>query len=122
MGYCSKIRGELKCAVPIKNKDIPPPEKIFEFVRQENTKETDDGLFTCIFSDQIGVRYQDEIKAYRVVHELEKLINSVPMRDWNGEFRIEGEDKGDIRRIFVKDGVVVEWRVKLMWPDGEDNE
>lgn len=125
MGYYSHIKGEIQFDPPLNKKDIPGPQELFAFDTDNESVEVEEGTLIRVSASRIVCRHEDDVRAYDVVAELRALTSSVQGRQWTGEFRIEGEENSDIRRVFVTghaDGTthVVEWRVELLWPDGEE--
>jgi hypothetical protein len=69
----------------------------------------------------IAPRWEDEFKAYRIVDELQTIVNSWPDHKYEGYIEIQGEGDGvgdiDLWRLRVKDGKVEEVKPTLVWPE-----
>jgi hypothetical protein len=92
---------------------------LFRFQVFETETPVTGGLLKSKGCCVIEPRWGDEVKAYTVKADLAGLVDFLPGRTFTGEFRIEGEENGDIRRVFVDEsGTVVEWYPTLTWPDG----
>jgi hypothetical protein len=73
------------------------------------------------YLDVLSPRWEDSIKVYTLVPELQALVAALGDRVYSGYLQIEGEGRGngepDIWRLKVKDGKVVEVQPKLVWPE-----
>lgn len=123
MGYYSHVYGEITFDPPLTHEDVEGldvGEGIFRFRVFETETTVMGGVLKSKGSCAIETAYEDEIKAYDVEGDLNRLITQLPGRVFRGEFRIEGEEQGDMRRVFIDmDHKVVEWRPTITWPDGE---
>lgn len=121
MGYYSSVHGDISFSPPLTwadLKDYDPGNALFKFDIERELQEAPEGTLEIKTASRIICAYEDEIKAYTVEQDLTKLLELLPDRTFSGEFRIEGEEAGDIRRVFIDRGKVVEWKAELAWPDG----
>jgi hypothetical protein len=128
MGYYSTITGEISFEPPASYGEIrslSDKDRLFRFVQVAETQETEEGTLTKVSARRIEpvldeVEYVDDrIKAYSMESDLTDFRAALPNRRWSGEFRVEGEEAGDVQRLFVDDkGHVVLWKARLLWPDG----
>jgi hypothetical protein len=128
MGYLSRVSGELifsPAAVGVEARRLADAIKdnqadIFSVPIHEDLEETVDGILTRQSSDSIIVNYDGAVRAYYVKSELQMIVDALPKdTEFEGEFRVEGERVGDIRRFVVVDGEVREWKATITWPDGQ---
>lgn len=122
MGYRSDMSGEISFSPPASWQELRSfarsDQCLFQFDIDEETVDTPEGELTRKTASRIVPRWESEVKAYTVAEDLNTFIDALPGRTFRGEIRIEGEESGDIRRAFIKDGVVVIWQARLLWPDG----
>jgi hypothetical protein len=128
MGYYSTVRGEVVFDPPMTYEEVESADDIngnciFRFRVNETETPVAGGLLKSKSCCVIEPRWEDEVRAYTVKADLARLVSVLPGRTFTGEFRIEGEENGDIRRVFIdKDGQIVEWYPTLTWPDGRIEE
>ena len=122
MGYYSTITGEISFEPPASYGEIrslSDKDRLFRFVQVAETQETEEGTLTKVSARCIEPVDDDRIKAYSMESDLTDFRAALPNRRWSGEFRVEGEEAGDVQRLFVDDkGHVVLWKARLLWPDG----
>lgn len=122
MGYYSTFSGAITFDPPVRGEELEnapsPPEGLFVLKVDTQEEPHPEGTLIKKFSERIEPRWVDQVKAYSVASDLEAVVKLLPGRTFKGEFRIEGEEVGDVRRVFIDDGKVVEWKAELIWPDG----
>ena len=126
VGYMSTVRGAIVFDPPMTHEEVESmydidEDCLFRFRVFETETPVTGGLLKSKGCCVIEPRWEDEVKAYTVKDDLAGLVDFLPGRTFTGEFRIEGEENGDIRRVFVDEsGTVVEWYPAITWPDGTE--
>ena len=128
MGYYSYVRGSISFDPPLTHKEIQEIQNmasdsnwVFELDIEIRVRDTEEGELSYSTCNSIQSASEDQIKAYDAVEDLKTLVRRIPSpRTFNGEFRIEGEESGDIWRLRVVNGTVVEERAMVVWPDGTE--
>lgn len=126
MGYYTRINGELSFHPPLSHLEVQGISHFvgkrkwssFAFEIDEHEEITDKGVLSSQSSHSIVPESDDSGKNYDLVEDLQHLVDQIKGRSISGEFRVTGEDAGDIRRVLLVDGKVVEWSPQLTWPDG----
>src|ERR1035437_7331797 len=112
MGYFSYVRGSISFNPPLTHKEIQEITNmaidtnwLFEFDIEIRAKDTEEGELRYSVCNSIRCKYEDPVKGYTMVDDLKILVRRIPSpRSFTGEFRIEGEESGDIWRLRVVNG------------------
>lgn len=124
MGYYSTIKGSLKISPPISVEDI-------HAVGLGNHIDDDADTYLVFedfedalpgeYLDTISARWEESIKIYTLIPELEAIVAALGDRVYARYLLIEGEGYGDgqpdIWRLRVRNNKVEEVFPKLVWPE-----
>lgn len=119
MGYISTARGYITFSPELPRYAVRGVEVIQKYVNSSYYDLNLDAEFSTISPPE------DSFKAYWIKENLEELVAAIIKVNGNtifeGFIEIEGEGDGsgepDLWRMYVKDGIVVEVRPKLVWPE-----
>lgn len=136
MGYYTRISGEIHIDPPITYGELVAAEydlselKLrggwlpldggweigFDVDREEVN--TGEGVLTTYVTDTITPS-DDETKAYNLTKCLEDVVATFGNHSFTGTLLCYGEEGGDIWRVVVGNGEVLEQHPELRWPTGE---
>lgn len=132
MGYLTRVNGRIAITPPlpwgairdsayISTDDCPfVGTSVAIHVETERT-ETDEGTLTVRTGTAITGAHGDggaPYKAYDIVEDLQKVIDQFGEgRTFTGYLQGEGEDPGDLWRLYVVNGRAVEVKPTIVWPD-----
>lgn len=129
MGYNTRLEGSIKIAPPLSAVELREhPEVSNSDIRSvavpvvKQRKDTNDGYTVILEGREIVPTTEDEHKAYGLLDELRQYATFYPDHAYSGYIYCYGEEQGDIWRVSIKDGKVLEERPKIVWPDGTEQE
>lgn len=132
MGYVSRLEGEIAITPPLNWREVRSlPDKYLK-ERQDNSlviklnesvRDTDDGEVIVRSGSMIASGWEDEVRHYHVLEELDEIVKACPGHEYCGYLHRYGEDPTDVERYWVADGrarsEVAE--VVARWPDGSED-
>ena len=121
MGYYTTVTGHFRIEPPIEGKELHgfDEEDIpfgFKAEIYEDRTEVEDGILLVRKLDWLGA-YDDDFKAYSFEEDLQGLVSRFPGHKWIGCMEGEGEENGDMWRLYIRKDKVIRHAVKNMWPD-----
>ena len=129
MGYNTRLEGSIKITPPLSAAELREhPEVSNSDVRSvavpvvKQRKDTDDGYTVVLEGREIVPTTEEDHKAYGLLDELRQYVTFYPGHTYSGYIYCYGEEQGDIWRVSIKDGKVLEERPKIVWPDGTEQE
>src|SRR6266702_286980 len=128
MGYYSRLTGSIKINPPLTAAELrehswltkPEPLTVFVSVVKKRV-DTDTGYTVTLAGSEIVPTTEDELNVNHLQTELEGIA-AIPGHSFDGYIYAYGEEQGDIWRITIRDGQVVEEKPKVVWPDGTEHE
>lgn len=129
MGYNTRLEGSIKIIPPLSAAELREHPEVSNsdsrsvavpVVKQR--KDTDEGYTVVLEGREITPTTDEEHKAYGLIDELCDYANFYPGHEYSGYIYCYGEESGDIWRVSIKDGKVLEERPKIVWPDGTEQE
>jgi len=130
MGYNTSVTGRIEILPPLSWGQFK--DSIFHensdtwtdvvFDVEEVAFETDEGLMTRIQAIAVIPASEDGYKAYNIQEELQRLVNVFwPRHGFKGRLEGDGQDNGDMWRLYVNDetGAVYKVKAKIVWPEDE---
>lgn len=121
MGYYTTFTGEITIVPPLTWAEIKrgPGLEDLRLRTVEETTETDEGRVTRVTADAVVPITEDSYKGYRIVEELQALVNAHKAHRFVGYISAEGEDAGDMWRLTVaaKDRKAVRVKPRIVWPE-----
>lgn len=121
MGYYTTVTGSFEIVPPLKGKEMSgfteediPYGLSGEII--ETHKEVDDGTLVIRSLEHIYAD-GDSFKAYTFENDLQAMVSRFPGHKWVGRVQGEGEEQGDMWRLYIRDGKVIRHEVKNMWPE-----
>jgi hypothetical protein len=131
MGYTTHVTGEFAITPPLtwpefKDSEFAPhnitetydPDLILRVT--EETVDTPDGPLLRRTATALAMRGIDEYRAYHLLEQVQKAIDSFPGHTFTGRLDCEGEDTGDLWRVLVRNGRAVKVEPEIVWPEGSD--
>lgn len=128
MGYTTRVTGEFTITPPLTwpefsdsqyaphNIDVPY-EPSFMLHVDEQTVDTEDGMLTRRTATALVMREIDEYRAYELLEEVQEAIDAFPGHVFAGRLDCEGEETGDLWRVYIRDGKAVRVEPRIVWPD-----
>lgn len=112
MGYNTLLSGGLT---------FDPPLSVHEFANSPYTQFGDAGswLFKVEEMTKVVPYTDDKTKAYDIETELQAFVDSMPGATFTGFIGGEGEENGDMWRIYVRAGRVDRVTPTITWPSEE---
>ncbi len=130
MGYTTHARGDIAIVPPLTAREIKGSPFMPDVARQHGTnrdvmfrieidnRETDEGLLVVKRAVAIVQSWEDEPRNYDIVPHLQELIDAHREgHEFRGHFEMEGQDPGDIWRVYVRDGKAVRVDPVITWPE-----
>lgn len=128
MGYYTHYTDQINIYPPIKwseVKDSPFVEKeddrwgyVTKDVRFGITEERVDEDTVRKYADRIEPTQDDEYKGYDIVEHVQEIIDTYGKdRKFSGYINAEGEETGDLWRLYVRDGIAVAVKPEITWPE-----
>lgn len=129
MGYTTYARGEIRIDPPLTASEIKGSPFMPDVARQRGTNrdvmfqiqmseiETPEGTLFKRSAVAIVQSWEDEPRNYDIVAHVQELIDLHGTgRTFTGHFDMEGEEPGDIWRLYVRDGKAVRVDPVITWP------
>lgn len=130
MGYITNFTGQLDIEPPIAWPDVKDSANLpdragdkgldLKFVLDEQTVDTDEGVFVRRTAVAVEPTWEDEMRGYEIVAQLQRLVDTFPGHTFVGYISAEGEESGDLWRLQVVDGVATKVHPRITWPDGTE--
>lgn len=133
MGYITHVTGEFAITPPLawpefKDSGFAPhnitdsydPDLILRVA--EESVDTDDGPLLRRTATALVMREIDEYRAYNLLDQVQKAIDSFPGHTFTGRLDCEGEENADIWRVVVRSGRAVKVEPRIVWPDEEGSD
>ncbi len=109
MGYSTSLSGGLT---------FDPPLSALEYANSPYLSFGDAGSWSFKLDQPNTIVVDDEsAKHYDLEEELQEFIDSMPGATFTGCIEGDGEESGDMWRLYVVDGRVVKVKPELVWPD-----
>lgn len=128
MGYTTNVTGEFAITPPLtwgefKDSEFAPdnvesnwkPSLILRTV--EERADTRDGATLRITADALMMREIDEYRAYGLIEEAQRAVDSFPGHTFTGRLECEGEENTDLWRVVIRDGKAVKVEPRIVWPE-----
>jgi hypothetical protein len=128
MGYTTHVTGEFAIEPPLawpefKESEFAPhnitdsydPELILRV--DETSVDTDDGPLLRRTATALVMREIDEYRAYYLLDQVQKAIDSFPGHTFTGRLECEGKESADLWRVVIRDGRAVKVEPRIVWPD-----
>ncbi|MGW0577317.1 DUF6205 family protein [Streptomyces sp. NPDC002920] len=127
MGYYTRVTGEIRIEPPLtwqEFKDSPFNPHSTEYddsldaklLIHEETVDTDDGPLLRRTAPELVAAHTDSYKAYRLVEDVQKAIDTFTGHTFSGRLECKGED-GALWRVIVRDGRAQQVEPRIVWPD-----
>jgi hypothetical protein len=128
MGYNTFFTGEIRIDPPlswaeIRGSDFLPEvawdnDLAVKLRVQDETTETDDGTLVRRWADAVLPVTDDRYKAYDILAHVQRLIDRYGTEHrFTGYLDAAGEERGDLWRLYVRDGRAVRVEPRIVWPD-----
>lgn len=130
MGYITHVEGEFAITPPLtwpefKDSEFAPhnitdsydPDLTLRIA--EESVDTDDGPLLRRTATALVMREIDEYRAYNLLNQVQKAVDSFPGHRFTGRLDCEGERTGDLWRVVIRDGRAVKVEPRIVWPDEE---
>jgi hypothetical protein len=130
MGYITHVTGEFAIEPPLtwpefKDSEFVPhnidcsydPDLILRVA--EESVDTDDGPLLRRTATALVMREIDEYRAYNLLDQVQKAVDSFPSHTFTGRLDCEGEESTDLWRVVIRDGRAVKVEPRIVWPDEE---
>ena len=130
MGYNTHVEGQFMITPPLawpefKDSEFAPhnikdsydPDVVL--VVAEDNVDTPDGPLLKRTATALAMREIDEYRAYNLLDQVQKAVDSFPGRAWSGRLDCEGEESADLWRVVIRDGRAVKVEPRIVWPDDE---
>lgn len=127
MGYHTRVKGHFTIEPPLTwpefktsmfhpDSDDPYGADLrLHIVEQEI--QTEHGVSIIRTADRLEMLQIDEYRAYHLVEQVQKAVDSFPGHTWSGGLECEGEESGDIWRVQIIDGIADKIEPQIVWPD-----
>ncbi|MCX4703918.1 DUF6205 family protein [Streptomyces sp. NBC_01373] len=128
MGYTTHVTGEFAIEPSLtwnefKDSEFAPhnitdsydPELILRV--NETSVDTDDGPLLKRTATALVMREIDEYRAYDLLDQVQKAVDSFPGHTFIGRLDCEGEQSADLWRVVLRDGRAVKVEPRIVWPD-----
>jgi hypothetical protein len=125
MGYYSSLDGEIMFSRSINRGEAEALKpvlddvwNVYELMEDREERETDGGTLTLVRTTGIGLKYEDQVKAYEWERVLRELVNALPADvTCSGYFQRLGEEQPDMERLYVLGRDVVSVKPEIVWPE-----
>ena len=126
MGYLTSLSGYLNIEPPLTYAEFKgSPFTSFEtddgadilaLTVEEHDVETVEGTLTVKTATAIEP-YEDSVKAYDIEEKLQRIVDAFPGHAFTGCIEGDGQDQGDVWRLYVRNGRVVKIEPTITWPE-----
>lgn len=130
MGYNSRVSGEIVIDPPLtwsEYKESPyltpgSPNWPCVILRQhEDPRDAEGGVMLVRWADAIVPATDESGRMYGIEEQVRKIVAAYREgHTFSGYLEIDGENQGDLWRLVIKDGTVIRFDAKFVWPDGAD--
>lgn len=127
MGYLTKVSGQIEISPPItwgelRKSNWPINDRYARNVRlviEETEVDTDDGTMIRRVATAIAPMILDEpYKAYEIDDHINEIADTFGKgREFSGYLSGEGEEPGDLWRLYIRDGAAVRVTPEIVWPE-----
>lgn len=125
MGYITHVTGEFAITPPLswpEFKDSPFAsdhwqDSDLKLRIDEQTINTGDGPLLRRTASALVMREIDEYRAYNLLDQVQRAVDSFPGHTFTGRLECEGEENADLWRVVIRDGRAVKVEPRIVWPD-----
>jgi hypothetical protein len=124
MGYYSHLRGGWAVHPPLKWSEIEPHVELTEAGRrtvwlqvEEKKEDHEEGVLITKVCHHVAVYEGESIKAYDTEQEVREIAEAFPDHEFRGYMQVEGEENGDMWRMYIVKGKAIKHTVEALWPD-----
>lgn len=128
MGNETRISGQIEITPPItwgelRKANWPtdnPYAKAIRLVIEETEVDVDDGVMIRRAGTAIAPIHEDYYKAYDIDDHINEVVDAFGKdRTFTGYLEGEGEEPGDLWRLYIRNGAAERVRPQIVWPDDE---
>lgn len=132
MGYISDVTGEIYVNEELKVSDLQKlvsgkiakslggkiPYEHCVYLDYEQTFEDAEDYTIVHFEDGVIMPTSGSMKAYGIIAEVQKIVDILgDGYTYSGYIELNGEESGDLWRIYIRQGKAVEVQPQIVWPE-----